>query len=217
MSVLHCRNPRKRDDMSRQTNGSIARVTLLSLLTVFLLAAACGNSDSDSEQSITSPPQPPATAQEGETPTTQASPPAAPTTQASPPAAPTTQASPPAAPTTQAPVPTVLTPDTSVAVETCAEELREFVEAAGETPTEQPMEETMRAWRDGCRNILGTWLEIANSAMNPGLGADEDCVISVLDEVLASPMTAFNELVADAMEAGGDTEAPMWGPFDRCF
>ena len=217
MSVLHCRNPRKRDEMSRQTNGSIARGILLALLTIFLLAAACGNSDSDSEQSITSPPQPPATAQARETPTTQTSPPAAPTTQTSPPAAPTTQAPPPAEPTTQAPVSTVFTPDTSVAVGICAEEMRELVEAAGETPTEQPMEETMRAWSQGCRNILGDWIEIANSAMNPEFGGDEECIASVLDEVLASPMEAFSEFVGDILESEGDAETPTWGPFNRCF
>lgn len=197
MSVLHCRNPRKRDEMSRQTNGSIARGILLALLTIFLLAAACGNSDSDSEQSITSPPQPPATAQARETPTT--------------------QTSPPAAPTTQAPVSTVFTPDTSVAVGICAEEMRELVEAAGETPTEQPMEDTMRAWSQGCRNILGDWIEIANSAMNPEFGGDEECIASVLDEVLASPMEAFSEFVGDILESEGDAETPTWGPFNRCF
>lgn len=197
MSALRYRNPRKRDDMSRQTNGSIAKGILLALLTIFLLAAACGNSDSDSEQSTTSPPQPPATAQAQETPTT--------------------QAPPPAAPTTQAPVSTVFTPDTSVAVGICAEEMRELVEAAGETPTEQPMEETMRSWSQGCRNILGDWIEIANSAMNPEFGGDEECIASVLDEVLASPMEAFSEFVGDILESEGDAETPTWGPFNRCF
>ena len=64
---------------------------------------------------------------------------------------------------------------------------------------------------------------MANGAMTPGLGGDEDCIANVLEEVLASPMAAVIELAEDAVEAetsagaAGGAETPLWGPFERCF